>query len=94
MKNLVSKSILLILLFLINSSQIWAQCAMCRGTVESTMGNGRNNVGIGLNTGIMYLFVMPYLIVAVVAYVWYRDSRKARQEQRMITSRVNRAMGR
>ncbi len=94
MKKLVNKSIFLIVMLLLNSTQLWAQCAMCRGSVESTMGNGRNNVGIGLNTGIMYLFVMPYLIVAVVAYLWYRGSKKAREEQRMIASRVSQAMGR
>lgn len=73
--------------------QLWAQCAMCRGSVESTMGNGRNNVGIGLNTGIIYLFVMPYLIVAVIAYLWYRESRKAREQQRLMASRVIQALG-
>jgi hypothetical protein len=75
------------------SGQLWAQCAMCRGTVESTMGNGRNNVGIGLNTGILYLFAMPYIIVAVIAYLWYRESRKARDQQRLVASRVNQALG-
>lgn len=93
MKKLLSTGILLVVMLLMSSSQIWAQCAMCRGSVESTMGNGRNNVGIGLNTGIMYLFVMPYLIVAVVAYMWFRDSKKARNEQRLIASRVRQAMG-
>jgi len=80
------------LLFLVlGTSQLWAQCAMCRGSVESTMGNGRNNVGIGLNTGIMYLFVMPYLIVGVIAYLWYRNSKKAREEQRLVAMRVRQA---
>lgn len=61
-----------------------AQCAMCRGSVESSIGNGRNNVGIGLNTGILYLFVVPYLTVGVVAYFWYRSSKKAKLEREMI----------
>ena len=73
MNTILKKGIALLVVLLLTSSQLWAQCAMCRGSVESTIGNGRNNVGIGLNTGILYLFVMPYLIVAVVAYVWYRD---------------------
>ncbi len=80
-------------MLLVACGQLWAQCAMCRGSVESTMGNGRNNVGVGLNTGIMYLFVMPYIIVAVIAYLWYRESRKARDQQRMVASRVNQALG-
>ncbi len=71
-----------------------AQCAMCRGTVESSMGNGRNNVGVGLNTGIMYLFVMPYLLVAVIGYMWYRNSKKAQQERQFINARVSQALNR
>jgi hypothetical protein len=83
----------LFLMMILSGSEIWAQCAMCRGTVESSMGNGRNNVGVGLNTGIVYLFVMPYLIVAVIAYAWYRSSRKAQQERQFVTSRVRQALG-
>jgi hypothetical protein len=64
---------------------------MCRGTVESSMGNGRNNVGVGLNTGIMFLFVMPYLLVGVIGYLWYRNSKKALQERQFVASRVNQA---
>lgn len=92
MKNILSKVFLLLLLLVLNTSQLWAQCAMCRGSVESTMGNGRNNVGIGLNTGIMYLFIMPYLIVALFAYFWFKNSKKAREEQRMVAARVQQAM--
>lgn len=92
MKKLANRVLFLLVFLGLSVGQGWAQCAMCRGSVESTMGNGRNNVGIGLNTGIMYLFVMPYLIVAVIAYLWYRNSRKAREEQRMVALRVRQAM--
>lgn len=94
MKKLTSTILLTLIFLVMNVGQAWAQCAMCRGSVESTMGNGRNNVGIGLNTGIMYLFVMPYLIFAVVGYLWYRNSRKARDEQRLVASRVRQALDR
>lgn len=93
MKNIVRKIIVLVFLLVLNTSQLWAQCAMCRGSVESTMGNGRNNVGIGLNVGIMYLFIMPYLIVFAVAFMWYRTSRKNREAQRLVAAQVRRAMG-
>jgi hypothetical protein len=89
MKNILKKGFAMLVLLLTTGGQLWAQCAMCRGTVESTMGNGRNDVGIGLNTGILYLFVMPYLIVAVIAYLWYRESRKAREQQQLLASRMD-----
>ena len=90
MKKLLSV-VGLILIFLLSASDTWAQCAMCRGTVESSMGNGRNNVGVGLNTGIMFLFVMPYLLVAVIGYLWYRNSKRSQQERQLVTSRVRQA---
>ena len=80
-----------LLIFLLSTTDIWAQCAMCRGSVESSMGNGRNNVGVGLNTGIMYLFVMPYLIVGIIGYLWYRNSRRNQQEREFINARINQA---
>lgn len=81
----------LIVMLVLTGADTWAQCAMCRGSVESSMGNGRNNVGVGLNTGIMYLFVMPYLLVGVIGYLWYRNSKKVQQERNFILSRVQQA---
>ena len=81
----------LIISCMLTGSDVWAQCAMCRGTVESSMGNGRNNVGVGLNTGILFLFVMPYLLVAVIGYLWYRNSKRNIQERQFVTSRVKQA---
>ena len=81
----------MLMIFILSSTDTFAQCAMCRGSVESSMGNGRNNVGVGLNTGIVYLFVMPYLIVAVMGYLWYRNSKKNQQERAFVNSRIRQA---
>lgn len=81
----------ILVMMIMSSADLFAQCAMCRGSVESTMGNGRNNVGVGLNTGIVYLFVMPYLIIAGIAYFWYRTSKKYQQERGFINSNVKQA---
>lgn len=81
----------LMILFLLSSVDTFAQCAMCRGSVESSMGNGRNNVGVGLNTGIMFLFVMPYLLVGIIGYLWYRNSKRAQQDREFVMARVKQA---
>lgn len=87
------KSVLaLVLLYGLTMVDAFAQCAMCRGTVESTMSNGRNQAAVGLNTGILYLFVMPYLLVAVVIFLWIRTSKKEHGQRLAISSRVRRAM--
>ena len=83
----------ILLMIVISASGSFAQCAMCRGSVESSMGNGRNNVGVGLNTGIVYLFVMPYLIVAVIGYLWYRNSKRNQQEREFVSTRLKQAFG-
>jgi hypothetical protein len=61
---------------LINTAQSLAQCAMCRASVESTVSEGNIGLASKLNTGILYLFVAPYLLVAIVGYLWYKKSRE------------------
>ena len=65
----------LFLLFSAGLSQSIAQCAMCRATLENNVSNGQIGIAENLNLGIMYLFVMPYTVIAVVAYFWYRSSK-------------------
>ncbi|OEK01717.1 hypothetical protein BFP97_09400 [Roseivirga sp. 4D4] len=54
----------------------FAQCAMCRGSVESTVSAGETSMASNLNLGILYLFFAPYLLVGLIAYFWYKTSRK------------------
>ncbi len=77
---------------LISATNMLAQCAMCRGTVESTVSNGRSVIASELNFGILYLLIIPYLIVASIGYLWYRNSRQEYGRRLEIASRVKRAM--
>jgi hypothetical protein len=73
--------ILLMIGFVLIGIDANAQCAMCRTTIESTISNGRSNIATGLNTGILYLLTAPYLAVAVIAFLWFRQSKKVQQER-------------
>ena len=42
-----------------------AQCAMCKASVESSMGQ-KNSVAANLNTGILYLMAVPYVLMAFI----------------------------
>jgi hypothetical protein len=53
-----------------------AQCAMCKATLENNISNGHIGIAAGINFGILYLFVAPYLFISILAYFWYRTSRK------------------
>lgn len=77
----------LFLLFLGSSIQ-WAeaQCAMCRATLENNVSAGEIGVAAKLNFGILYLFVMPYLAVGVIAFLWYKTS-KANAKKVRLTGR-------
>ncbi len=54
----------------------FSQCAMCRVTVENNFSNGDVGIGAGLNFGIMYLLVMPYIVFSVIGYFWYKSSKR------------------
>ncbi|WP_010137118.1 hypothetical protein [Ochrovirga pacifica] len=54
----------------------FAQCAMCKAVVE----NGDSGLAEGLNDGIVTLMIIPYILVAIVAFVLYRYF-KANKEQ-------------
>ncbi|WP_461115652.1 hypothetical protein [Spirosoma jeollabukense] len=83
---------LIIFVFLAITPDLMAQCAMCRGTVESTVSNGRSTVASQLNLGILYLLVAPYLIVASIGYLWYRNSKREHGRRLEIAGRVKRAL--
>lgn len=48
---------------------------MCRASLENNVSNGDAGISASLNTGILYLFAMPYLMVIVIGILWYRYSR-------------------
>jgi hypothetical protein len=50
---------------------------MCRMSVESNMQNGSGNtIGSTINTGILYMLAMPYLLVGTLGYIWYKNKKK------------------
>lgn len=57
------------------SGQLFAQCPMCKTAVESTVKSGQSNAGKGLNDGILYLLAAPYLVVGGLAILWYKKYR-------------------
>lgn len=52
-----------------------AQCAMCTVSAEQSVKNG-NTQGKGLNTGILYLLAIPYIVITGMGILWYVKYRK------------------
>ena len=69
-----------VLVLAFTSTDAFSQCAMCQATVESNAGKGHeegdNQVGTGLNTGILYLMLVPYVLIGTIGFLWYRSNRK------------------
>lgn len=76
---LMFKKILFILFILIATSaiapEVKAQCSMCTISAEQGTKNG-NTQGKGLNSGILYLLAIPYLLITGIGILWYRNYRK------------------
>jgi hypothetical protein len=76
------------LIFLLGSvtTEVVAQCAMCRATLENNVSNGDIGIAAGINFGILYLFVAPYIAICTVTILWYRTSRRnAKLQDRTVT---------
>lgn len=71
--------LLLLVLLLIVATDVSAQCAMCTAVADEAMKNGSSQ-GAGINKGVLYLFVTPYLLVASIGIYWWRSKLKAQSE--------------
>jgi hypothetical protein len=63
------------LLLIVFSTDVWAQCPMCRMSAESNLENG-GTAGKGLNAGILYMLATPYLIVGALGFIWWRNRKR------------------
>jgi len=64
-------------MILLTFGKIYAQCAMCRATLETSVSNGDSTtLASTLNFAILYLLALPYLLVFTIGFLWYRKSRK------------------
>jgi len=54
-----------ILLIFAVSADMVGQCAMCKASVESSQ-HQANSVAAKLNTGILYLMAIPYLLIGFI----------------------------
>lgn len=72
----MKRAFLLIGALLLLKIDVLAQCAMCKTTIVNNVSHGEISLAEGLNFGILYLFVTPYLAVMVIGVLWYRNSRR------------------
>ncbi len=69
-----------LLMLLMHQELSFAQCAMCKANAENSINEG-NDAAKGLNMGIMYLLVIPYLAIGAIGYWWYVKNKKSRANE-------------
>lgn len=78
------KRILFVLILLASAAVVsepaYAQCPMCRMSAESNLKNG-GTAGKGLNAGILYMLALPYTLVGVIGFIWWRNNRRLREDE-------------
>lgn len=65
----MKKKVVFLLFSLFSFLSVSAQCAMCRAVLESEEGQ---KAAEGVNNGIVYLMIIPYLLVGVFIFYFYR----------------------
>ena len=66
---------LLVIIVCMPSADVFAQCPMCRAAAETNLAQGGTE-GKGLNKGILYMLSLPYLLVATIGFIWWRNKKK------------------
>jgi hypothetical protein len=69
-----NKFFLAILVFVFTTKPAFTQCAMCKAVVE----NGDITMAEGVNNGITYLMVFPYLLIGVLFFTLYRYRKRTK----------------
>jgi hypothetical protein len=77
--------VLLAILIILSSDEVLSQCPMCRMSAESNLAAGGTE-GKGLNKGILYMLALPYLMVSILGFLWYKNKKKNEEVHGVETS--------
>ncbi|NNF35425.1 MAG: hypothetical protein HKN68_15045 [Saprospiraceae bacterium] len=72
--------LLILVMTTIPFAEAISQCPMCRMAAESNLEHGGTE-GKGLNTGILYMLSLPYLLVLTIGIIWYRNRKLSQLEE-------------
>jgi hypothetical protein len=77
MKKIIIILSLAFFFLLSSSTTINAQCSLCTKTAQQ-MGE---KPAQGLNSGILYLMIMPFAIVGFIGFRWYKNNKAFEEDQ-------------
>lgn len=73
----IAAIVLIIFFIMLSITPAAAQCSVCSKTALQ-MGE---KPAQGLNQGILYLMITPFLIVGVIGYRWWKNNKRFEEEQ-------------
>jgi hypothetical protein len=82
-RKVIILTIVLAIFICLPIGEMLSQCPMCRMAAESNLENGGTE-GKGLNKGILYMLAMPYLLVATLGIIWYRNKKASKDASEVI----------
>ncbi len=66
MKRIALLTILIILCCVFVTPELQAQCSMCKQAAASSLDKNPNSLARSLNSGILYLMAIPYVLIAFI----------------------------
>jgi hypothetical protein len=77
MKKITGIIVLLVMVMIV-ATPAFSQCAMCTAVADEAAKSG-STAGDGINKGVLYLFLSPYLVVGTIGFIWWRSRREAQE---------------
>ena len=78
-RNIAQILFVILVCVVLGNLDLIAQCPMCRMSAESNLSSG-GTAAKGLNNGILYIFVFPYMVVSIIVYIWWKNNKKSKLE--------------
>ena len=78
MKSKIFLIVFLIIVATLFFTVVNAQCPMCGEAARTSLKEG-NTTAKGLNAGILYLLIAPYILLMTGFIAWYRHRKKIRK---------------
>ncbi len=70
----MNRILLILLIFILSSTESFAQCSMLSAIMESDQ---QYEAAKGLNRGIVYLMSIPYILVGLIIWKIYRTNKES-----------------
>ena len=74
--------ILVVVLFIFFTKNVFSQCAMCQAVAETNLKSGDTKAA-GLNDGILFLMSMPYLAMLLFSVFYFIQKKKQKEKKQV-----------